>query len=268
MAMAEYWESVAEEMRRKSEAIRQGFSEHRPSAGANRENLVEKFLKEHLPKRFGVSTGLIFSHDGMFSNQADLVVVDDQNNAPLYPENRNKLWPVEAVYALIEVKTNLSPSDLADAIGKGRKFKRLQRKFCEAGWPLRIKDSLFVIWSFRAPRDLQKLKGNLLNALSGVPPAEQPDFVVVPDRLMATSGSFLELSVLGHPGSQRRQQLQAQHGSDLSALLPKPVGVYDLGKNSLLAWYVWFDSWLRQAGTRFTNPADYLPPDKVFGVEV
>ncbi len=265
MTMTEYLKSVAEEMRLKSDAIREGFAEHRPSAGDNREDLVGKFLKEHLPKRFGVSTGLIISHDGMFSNQADLVVVDDQNNAPLYPENRNKLWAVESVYALIEVKTNLSPSDITDAIRKGRKFKTLQRKFRDVG---KIADSLFVIWSFQAPQDLRRLKNNFLNALSEVPRNEQPDLIVVPHRLVARSGSYLELARIGQPDSPTRRRLQNQYGSDLSALLPELVEVYDLGNNSLLAWHVWFDSWLRGAGARFTNPVDYLPPNEIFGVEV
>ena len=268
MAMVEYWESVAEEMCCKSDAIRRDFARHRPSAGANREDLVEQFLKEHLPKRFGVSTGLIISHDGMFSNQADLVIVDNQNNAPLHPESRNKLWPVEAVYALIEVQTKLNRGDLKKAIRVGRRFKRLQRKYCEVGSPQRIEDSLFVIWSFEAPKDLRRLKDNLLDALGGVPRAEQPDPIVVPDRLVAKGGCYLKLGRLGEPGSEHRQRLYNEHGSDLSALLPEPIEIGDLGKDSLFIWYLWFDSWLRQAGTRFTDPVAYLPPNKVWGEKI
>ena len=148
------------------------------------------------------------------------------------------------------MKTELSPSELVNAIRKGRNFKQLQRTFCPTKSPQHINDSLFVIWSFESPSP-QTLKTNLLKALSEVPPAEQPDFVVVPDRLVAKSGTYLELARLGQPNSSYRQQLQSQHGSDLSALLPEPVEVYDLGKDSLLAWYVWFDSWLRQAGHPF-----------------
>jgi hypothetical protein len=50
--------------------------------------------------------------------------------------------------------------------------------------------------------------------------------------------------------------------------MPKPAETYDLGENALLAWYVWFDSWLRQAGPRLTDPVRYLPIDRVFGKEV
>lgn len=264
MHLPEYLSDVAREMRSKSAAIRRDFASHRPSAGDNREDLVAKFLVDHLPRKFGVSTGMVISHDGAFSNQADLVVVDAMNNSPLYAASRNQLWPAEAVYALVEVKTNLSPSEIGDAVEKCRKFKRLPRRFCEAGQGQRIADSLFVIWGFDCPLP-PTLKQNVLAALSGVPRSEQPDLIVVPDRIVARAGTYLELSKLGQPDSQHRAQLHALHGPSLDAFLPEPAEVGDLGENALLAWYVWFDSWLRQAGSRLTNPVVYLPPEQVFG---
>ncbi|WP_414708831.1 DUF6602 domain-containing protein [Roseateles sp.] len=92
-------------MRAKSSSIRRDFASHRLSAGENREDLVAAFLSDHLPQRFGVGSGMVISHEGLFSNQADLVVVDALNNSPLYGTSRNQLWPVEAVYSLLEVKT-------------------------------------------------------------------------------------------------------------------------------------------------------------------
>ena len=266
MSLPEYLASVARDMENKSAAIRQGFARHRLSGGENREGLVKTFLVGHLPKRFGVSTGLIISHDGMFSNQADLVVVDNQNNAPLYPEYRNKLWPVEAIYALIEVKTHLSVSDLKDAISKGRRFKSLQRRFCKPE-EMHIQESLFIIWSFESPNPIT-LKSHLIEILSEVPVAERPDLIIVPDCLVAKSGSYLELVRIGQPNSKHRRDLESQHGRDLSKLLSEPVDVSACGENSLLAWYIWFDSWLRQAGPRFTDPISYLAPNTIYGVRV
>jgi hypothetical protein len=31
------------------------------------------------------------------------------------------------------------------------------------------------------------------------------------------------------------------------------------GPEALLAWYIWLDSWLRQAGGRLSDPVAYLP---------
>lgn len=269
--LPEYLADVTREMAFKSASIRRDFAHHRLSAGEHREDLVKNFLQGHLPKRFGVSSGFAISTEGMFSSEADLLVVDHQNNAPLYPHNRKSLWPVEAIYALIEVKTYLSRTELKNAISKGRKFKSLQRQFCQVfeqpSQTQRIEDSLFVIWAFEAP-DPQKLKSNLIELLSNVSVNEQPDFIIVPERLVAQSGSYRELAELGQPGSDHRRKLEEQYGQDLSGVLPEPVQVYDFGENALSAWYIWFDSWLRRAGDRFTDPILYLPPDKIWGNRV
>lgn len=245
-------------------AIRRDFASHRPSAGDNREDLVAEFLVHHLPKKFGVSSGMVISHDGIFSNQADLIVVDEQNNSPLYATTRNKLWPVEAVYALIEVKTVLHPEEIIDAIAKGRKFKTLKRRFCQAGQGQRLFDSLFIIWAFDSASP-ETVKSNLKEALKGIPRSEQPDLVVVPDKLVVSAGSYLEVTKLGQVNSAYRMQLHTKHGTDLEKLIPEPFEMGDFKENSLLAWYVWFDSWLRQAGSRHTDPLAYLPPDHIWG---
>ena len=132
-------------------------------------------------KRFGISTGFVISHDGMFSKQADLVVVDEQNNSPLYPNTTNKIWPVESVYALIEVKTKLDPRELRDAIDKGRTFKRLPRKFCDTWSRQPIRDSLFVIWAFESD-SVKTTKAHLVNYSARCPECRTP-------RLCYRSGS-------------------------------------------------------------------------------
>jgi hypothetical protein len=128
----------------------------------------------------------------------------------------------------------------------------------------RIADSLFVIWAFDSAAS-STVKANLFAALAGVPRSEQPDLIVVPDRFVARAGSYLEISKLGQANSPYRAQLHAQHGANLEPLFPEPAEVGELAENALLAWYVWFDSWLRQAGSRLTDPVSYLPPDHVFG---
>ena len=98
-----------------------------------------------------------------------------------------------------------------------------------------------------------------------MPRSEQPDLIVVPDQFIARAGAYLELSAIGQPNSAHRAQLHAQHGPNLEALIAEPASVFELGENALLAWYVWFDSWLRQAGSRLTDPVAYLRPDQIFG---
>ena len=84
MQIADYMNDVTQEMRRQSEAIRRDFAMHRGAAGERREDLVTNFLKSHLPEKFGVRCGFAISSDGGVSKQADVLVVDKDNNAPLH----------------------------------------------------------------------------------------------------------------------------------------------------------------------------------------
>ena len=267
MKLSDHMSDVTREMALRSRQIRRDFAQHAPSAGENREDIVQKFLASHLPKRFGMSTGFMISHNGELSRQADLMIVDHLNNSALLPDTPNQMWPVESVYALIDVKTNLGLNDLQDAIAKGQRFKKLAREFCATNTPMKITDSLFVIWAFESPGS-ETMKKNLLEILTDLPSYERPDLIMVLNKLVVRSGSYLEISTLGQPNSPHRRKLQAQHPNGLQFLLPELVEVYDFGENALLAWYVWFDSWLRQVGPRFCDPVVYLPPNKLLGRKV
>lgn len=263
MTFSDYMSDVAQEMAQTSEMVRRDFASHHLSAGENREDIVRKFLSDHLPSRFGIDSGLVISSGGVFSNQADLLVVDEQNNPPLYAGYRHRLWPVESVYALIEVKAQLTPAELRDAIEKGRRFKSMRREFCPTGTPQRMEDSLFLIWAFDSAQP-STLKDTLIRELADIELAERPDLIVVPDKLVAMAGTYHETVRLGQPDSPYRREIEANNPAMIETVQDETAVVYDLGKNSLLVWSVWFDSWLRQAGSRFTDPIRYLP-DRIDG---
>jgi hypothetical protein len=264
MDLPSYFTDVAAELERKSQAIRRDFATHRGAGGSNRENLIADVLRDYLPREFGIDTGLITAANGQFSNQSDLIVTDHSWNAPFYPSGPNRIWLVEAVYALLEVKTNLTVPEIADAVNKCRRFKALPRNFSEAPESPRISGSLFIIWSYECPAS-ETLKANLAAALSGVPAHEQPDFVIVPGRLVATSGQYREISALGEVSSEYRRKLQATYGPNLELLAFDPIELREAGQDSLLIWLVWVLSWLKRAGSRNSELLSYLPPNKTWG---
>lgn len=270
MSIENYFDSISEELQRRSERIRLGFSTHRLSAGENRESILAEFLESSLPKAYAIDSGLVLSKSGEFSNQADLLIVDQQNNAPLYPAEAKRLWLVEAVYGMIEVKSSLSPSDIADAVAKGRRFKHLPREFADLPASPRIRESLFVIWAWTAPSP-ETLKQNLVECLRDLPREEHPDFVVVPGSVVVTAGQYRELARLGHPGTKRRIAFDNRHGGAEQAeayWAANPVEVLQLNENSILGWLIWLLSWLRGAGVRTAPLQAYLDRTKVFGSEV
>lgn len=263
MLLPQYFEDLSKNLNDESERIKKFFKTHAVTAGSNREDLVAKFLTESLPKKFEISSGLVMSKDGQFSKQADVLVADRLNNAPLFPLAAEPIWFAEAIYALIEVKTQLTPTTLSDSIEKCRRFKLLKREY-DGHTAQRIKESIFALWSFESPSP-ETAKVNILNVLKGVPTSERPDFIVVPGKILCISGHFMEISKLGQEGSELRNSLSQKHGADLNPLLGEGIELGDFGNNTLLAFTIWFGSWLQAAGGRSAPLQKYLPENHTFG---
>lgn len=84
----------------------QAVVEHSSLKGNHRENLIDIYLKEILPKRFGIGKGMVYGVIGK-SKESDLVVWDEQN----FPSLRllgHSMFFIESVKAIIEIKTNWS----------------------------------------------------------------------------------------------------------------------------------------------------------------
>ncbi len=88
---------------------------HGGGRGALREEALRLFLSKHLPTRFGVGTGQVVHPSNLMSKQCDIVIYDRLNTPRLMPDETHSLFPVESVLAVIEVKSRLNASDVADA---------------------------------------------------------------------------------------------------------------------------------------------------------
>lgn len=94
--------------------------QHGGLKGTGRENAVEEFLRDQLPRRFGVARGEAFDVRQHRSAQLDLVVYDQTTVKPLQIGTDNALFPAEALLAVIEVKSVLTRAELSKAmVGAG-----------------------------------------------------------------------------------------------------------------------------------------------------
>ncbi|HRH76902.1 MAG TPA: hypothetical protein PK129_06090 [Cellvibrionaceae bacterium] len=259
-----YFEDIGSQLERKSQSVREYFKTHKPSAGSNREGMVASFLEAYLPEKFAISSGLILSKDGEFSNQADIVVADRMSNSPLFGGDNEKIWLVESVYSLIEVKTQLTPTTLRDSLEKCKKFKSLPREYASDFGRQKIRESLFVLWAFEGPSP-EKIKENVAQELAHIPRDMQPDFIVVPGSTIVRSGHYYELSLLGQENTQYRAHKLASVGGSVDLVLGAGFEVGELKGNTLLAWLVWYTSWLQAAGERRAALDSYVPKDLIWG---
>lgn len=86
---------------------------HHGLVGALNEDAIAEVVRGFLPRRFGVEVNaLVIDHTGETSRQCDIVIYDDE----AVPKYFRKVFPVERVYAVIEVKTTLTSQRVAEAI--------------------------------------------------------------------------------------------------------------------------------------------------------
>ncbi|MCT4665472.1 MAG: hypothetical protein N4A45_09595 [Flavobacteriales bacterium] len=85
---------------------------HPPTVGELRESFIVNFLKDLLPKRISLNTGVICDATGNISRQLDLILTDESYLPKINFGGRNSIIPVESVLMFAEVKSTLSTLDL------------------------------------------------------------------------------------------------------------------------------------------------------------
>ena len=101
---------------------------HPGERGRERESALKQFLSEYLPSRYSIAKGEIVDSQGSVSRECDLVIYDATKCPLLLSGDDYRVFPVEPVLGVIEVKSRLDESELRDAVEKVACAKRLYRK--------------------------------------------------------------------------------------------------------------------------------------------
>jgi hypothetical protein len=99
---------------------------HAGNKGDEVERAASQFLREHLPRRYGVGEGEIIDTHGKRSGQLD-VVVSDELQPFSFPEGSPGLYLIEGVVGTCEIKSVLTTDELEDVIKKAKQFKPLKK---------------------------------------------------------------------------------------------------------------------------------------------
>ena len=111
----------------KTELENSNLFTHMGDRGNYREAIIRDFLRPFLPECYGLSTGEVFSGDGKQSAQIDIVIYDAVFSAVLFKHGPQQLFPAESVFGAVEVKSDLTGSELSKACENSRRLKELQR---------------------------------------------------------------------------------------------------------------------------------------------
>lgn len=85
------------------------------------------FLNKYLPKRYSVAKGTVVDHEGSLSQQIDLVVFDNLYSPLIFNDGTRKYIPAESIYAVFEVKPEISKEYIEYAATKVQSVRALKR---------------------------------------------------------------------------------------------------------------------------------------------
>lgn len=147
-----------------SEYNRSSGFDHSGTAGGAREYFVEKFLGEIYPEKFVFGDGEIIDSAGRVSNQADVVIYDEQ--LPVLEYGSSKQFLSGGVMSHIEVKTDLS-SQLDNALSKVDSVKRLDRDVSAVMSIGQVPENIFsCVFAYEGPQK-STFKKNVLEYYNG-----------------------------------------------------------------------------------------------------
>lgn len=134
---------------------------HPTMKGETTEDQWIELLSTHLPARYRVGQGQIIDHHGAVSQQIDVVIYDRTYTPLLYSQQGAQYIPVESVYAVFEVKQNLTKAHITYAQDKVGSVRALDRTSAQ----------IFSANGSVAPRPLFSIIGGLLTYQSDYSPS-------------------------------------------------------------------------------------------------
>lgn len=100
---------------------------HGPSKGDITEEQWRQFFCKYLPKRYSCDKAFIVDHTGNISEQIDIVIYDEHFSPFIFNQDGVKYIPAESVYAVFEVKPQLSKKNFEYAQQKAKSVRILTR---------------------------------------------------------------------------------------------------------------------------------------------
>lgn len=122
--LRQYYQGITQQLRSEVDFINSLF-EHQGVKGEGNETVLRDLVTKFIPKRYGVGTGVVVDQHGNSSRQCDIVIYDTFLYPSLLSLSSVHLFPVDIVYATVEVKTTLNSKTAKEALENIASVRRL-----------------------------------------------------------------------------------------------------------------------------------------------
>ncbi len=172
MDIKEIFEGIAQKILIDFDRI-QPQIDHAGERGRQRELVLRCLLEKYLPKKYSLGTGQVIDIRGNISRQCDIVIFDAFNCPLLLIEDGYQLFPAEAVFGVIEVKSIFNTNTIKECVQNIQSVKSLIRKEPIAGCAFAYRSE------YSAEPKIETAAKALLKANQNIPPKEHIDLVCI-----------------------------------------------------------------------------------------
>lgn len=165
--------------------------QHHGNRGSYREDSLKNFLTNgKLPDVFGIASGEIISQYSQVSKQMDAIIYDKSKSIIFESSESTKIFPIESVLGIIEVKSQLSKSKLIEGLENIKSLKTLYApQLLTKNYGNRVEIGYYntppfgVIFAYSLSNNsLDSLRNNLKEWCESNPPEVWPNFICILDE--------------------------------------------------------------------------------------
>ncbi|OOV81379.1 DUF6602 domain-containing protein [Acinetobacter sp. ANC 5600] len=165
--------------------------QHHGNRGGYREDSLKNFLTNgKLPDIFGIASGEIISQYSQASKQVDAIIYDKSKSIIFEASESTKIFPIESVLGIIEVKSQLSKTKLIEGLENIKSLKTLHApQLIEKNYGDVMRMGYYnnppfgVIFAYSlSGNSLESLKNNLKEWCEYNPPEVWPNFICILDE--------------------------------------------------------------------------------------
>jgi hypothetical protein len=122
--LTQYYQGITSQLRSEVDFINTIFH-HQGVKGAGNESALRDLVARYIPRKFSVGTGIVIDRNGHQSRQCDIVIYDAFSYPSLLSLASVHLFPVDIVYAVLEVKTTLNANSVREGLENIESVKTL-----------------------------------------------------------------------------------------------------------------------------------------------
>lgn len=160
--------------------------EHQGIKGNYREELLKRYLRDLIPSKYSIGTGIIVDANQEQSRQQDFFIYDNINSPVFLKMEAAQVIPIESVYAVIEVKSVLSKPELEKSVVNIRSVKRLELNPLESKFyvPSKENQTLGMIFAYSCNTTVDTIINNLkeINERMNIPYNHQINMICILDK--------------------------------------------------------------------------------------